>query len=407
MPKVRNAPYWLDRFPTQRRPTYPVYRGDSATRVVVVGGGLIGCACALSFAGAGIQTMLLEAERVGGGAMAGGAGLVAGEFDASFQNTAALHGLRAARILWHGMRRASLDFSAALRRMDVRCDLAVEDVLWVARHEDDVRRLRKEQQARKEAGLGQSWMTRPAVRSATGTESDGGVRSRGASLDPYRAAIGLASAAAERGALIFERSAVRRVRAGRKRAEVVTARGRVQADAVVIATDAPILDLKALRRHLKAEHSYGVVTAPLGATVRREVGPRGAALRDSSVPPHVLRWLKDDRVLFLGGDQAPVVERLRGNALVQRTGQLMYELSTLYPAVSGTQAEWAWDVSRYRTSDGLPCLGAHRNFPRHLFAMGGAVHGPGAAWLAARVLVRLFQQDAVKGDELFGFGRIL
>lgn len=407
MPKVRNAPYWIDRSPINRRPAYPVYRGDSGTRVVIVGGGLIGCACALSFTAAGVQTVLLEGERVGGGAMAGGAGLRLGEFDASFQETAALHGMRAARILWHGMRRASLDLSAVLRRTQVRCDLAVEDVVWVARHEDDVRRLRKEQQARKEAGLHQSWLTRTAVRRATGTEADGGLRSRGASLDPYRAAIGLAAAAAERGALIFERSAVRRVRAGRKRAEVVTANGRVQADAVVIATDAPILDLKALRRHLKAEHAYGVVTAPLVATIRRELGPRGAALRDSNVPPHLLRWLKDDRVFFLGGDQAPVAERVRSKVLVQRTGQLMYELSTLYPAVSGTQPEWAWDVTRHRTSDGLPYFGAHRNFPRHLFALGGAIHGPGAAWLAARVLVRLFQQDPVKGDELFGFSRIL
>lgn len=407
MSKIRNAPYWLDRLPIKRRPAYPVYRGDSGTRVVIVGGGLTGCACALSFAAAGIQTVVLEAERVGSGAMAGGAGLALGEFDASFQETAALHGMRAARILWHGMRRASLDLSAVLRRTQVRCDLAVEDVVWIARHEDDVRRLRKEQQARKEAGLEHSWHPRPAVRRATGTEADGGLRSRGASLDPYRAAIGLAAAAAERGALIFERSAVRRVRAGRKRAEVVTAQGRVQADAVVIATDAPILDLKALRRHLKPEHAYGVVTAPLAATVRREVGPRRAALRDSSVPPHLLRWLKDDRVLFLGGNQVPVAERLRSKVLIQRTGQLMYELSTLYPAVSGTQAEWAWDVTRYRTSDGLPYFGAHRNFPRHLFALGGAVHGPGAAWLAARVLVRLFQQDPLKGDELFGFSRIL
>lgn len=407
MPKVRNTPYWPDRSPLNRRPAYPVYRGDSGTRVVIVGGGLIGCACALSFAAAGIQTVLLEGERVGGGGMAGGTGLTLGDFDASFQETAALHGMRAARILWHGMRRASLDLSAVLRRTKVRCDLQIEDVVWIARHEDEVRRLRKEQQARREAGLNSSWLTRTAVRRATGTEADGGLRSRGASLDPYRAAIGLAAAAAERGALIFERSAVRRVRAGRKRAEVVTANGRVQADAVVIATDAPILDLKALRRHLKAEHAYGVVTAPLAATIRREVGPRGAALRDSNVPPHLLRWLKDDRVFFLGGDQAPVAERLRSKVLVQRTGQLMYELSTLYPAVSGTQAEWAWDVTRHRTSDGLPYFGAHRNFPRHLFALGGAVHGPGAAWLAARVLLRLFQQDPVKGDEVFGFSRIL
>ena len=32
--------------------------------------------------------------------------------------------------------------------------------------------------------------------------------------------------------------------------------------------------------------------------MRREVGKRTSALRDLASPPHVLRWLKDDRVLF-------------------------------------------------------------------------------------------------------------
>ena len=38
--------------------------------------------------------------------------------------------------------------------------------------------------------------------------------------------------------------------------------------------------------------------------MRRELGRREAALRDSATPPHFLRWLKDDRVLFAGAEAA-------------------------------------------------------------------------------------------------------
>ena len=93
--------------------------------------------------------------------------------------------------------------------------------------------------------------------------------------------------------------------------------------------------------------------------------------------------------------------------LVQRTGQLRYELSTLYPAISGARAEWAWDFEHHETVDRLPYVGTHRNFPRHLFALGSGRHGVGVAWLAARVLLRTFQGAPAKGDELFGFVRIL
>ena len=85
----------------------------------------------------------------------------------------------------------------------------------------------------------------------------------------------------------------------------------------------------------------------------------------------------------------------------------MYELSTLYPAISGIQAEWAWDFVHYETVDRLPFVGLHRNFPRHLFAMGAGRHGAGFAWLAARILLRQHQGEAARGDELFGFTRVL
>jgi glycine/D-amino acid oxidase-like deaminating enzyme len=85
----------------------------------------------------------------------------------------------------------------------------------------------------------------------------------------------------------------------------------------------------------------------------------------------------------------------------------MYELSVLYPPISGLRAEWAWDLTHYETVDRLPFVGLHRNFPRHLFAMGASRHGAGFAWLAARILLRQYQGEAAKGDDLFGFSRVL
>jgi glycine/D-amino acid oxidase-like deaminating enzyme len=108
-----------------------------------------------------------------------------------------------------------------------------------------------------------------------------------------------------------------------------------------------------------------------------------------------------------GGRQPALAERVRERALVQRTGQLMYELSLLYPAISGLPAASWWDAVDYDTADGLPFLGPHRNFPRHLFAFGSSRHGAGAAWLAARVALRHFQGESSRGDESLGFGRIL
>jgi glycine/D-amino acid oxidase-like deaminating enzyme len=306
------------------------------------------------------------------------------------------------------MRRASLDFPAALRRIGAKCDLTPADLITFARRDPEaIRRLQREHQGRRGAGFDHSWIKPAAFTREAATESGGGIRVHGFTLDPYRACVAVAAAAAERGAAIYERSPVQRIRATRKYVDVTSAGGTIRADAVVIATGAPLADLRALRRHLKPQDGYAVVTEPLPAAVRREVGARRASTRDTAVPPHFLRWLRDDRLVFSGADQPVVPDRMRDKALTQRTWELMYELSLVYPAISGLQPEWSWDFRHYETVDRLPFIGLHRNFPRHLFAIEGARHGAAFAWLAARILLRRYQGDPAKGDDLFGFSRVL
>ena len=87
---ILHTPYWLDRVPKNRRPAYARFRGEAATDVVIVGGGLTGCACALSFATAGIRVLLLEADAIAQGATAAAPGLLREDFDASFQEFATM-----------------------------------------------------------------------------------------------------------------------------------------------------------------------------------------------------------------------------------------------------------------------------------------------------------------------------
>jgi glycine/D-amino acid oxidase-like deaminating enzyme len=405
---IRDVSIWLDRFPKTRRPSYPRFKGDSETDVVVIGGGLTGCACAWSFANAGVRTVLLEAERLGNGGTARSLGLIREDFDAGFRETVQAHGLRASRTMWQTMRRAALDMAAALRRLEIRCDLVACDFATITRAGSETSRfLSREYQARRDAGLEQSWLKPAALKRETAVDSDGAIRTQGFSFDPYRACIGLAAAAVSRRATLYERSPVRRIRAGRKGVQISTASGTLKAEAVVVATSAPLQDLRALRRHIKVSDTYAVVTAQLPAAVRRELGSRTSVLIDTETPPHTLRWLKDDRALFAGADQPVVPDRARDKAFVQRSGQLMYELSVMYPAISGQPAEWAWSARHYESVDRLPFVGLHRNFPRHLFAMAPGRHSAAFAWLAARILLRQYKKEPAKGDELFGFSRVL
>ena len=404
---MRHVPYWFDKFPKTRRPSNPRLRGSHEARAVIVGGGLTGCACALAFASAGIRVTLLEAEAIGAGATAGADGLLREGFGGSFQESVARHGVKTTRGLWEGMRRGSLDLASALRRLKIRCDLMPMDVLTITpRHGDEVKRLRREQGVRRDAGADASWIAAAAA-ARDALEIGGAVRTRASAIDPYRACVGIAAAAASRGAAMHERSAVKRIKPSSRHVEITTDGGTVRADVVIIASGAPLSDLRALRRHLAPSSVYGVVTESLPSTIRRQLGRRTSAIEDFSEPNRLVRWLPEDRAMIRGGRQPEVPARLRDRVLTQRTGQLMYELSLLYPAISGLQPAWSWQTMDYDTVDGMPFIGPHRNFPRHLFAWTPSRHGAGAAWTAARLLLRRYQDATLRADEAFGFARVL
>ena len=83
----------------------------------------------------------------------------------------------------------------------------------------------------------------------------------------------------------------------------------------------------------------------------------------------------------------------------------MYELSLLYPDISGVPPDYGWDAAVAATADGVMYAGPHRNYPHHLFALGVGHSGPAAAFLAAQILLRHDTGNPGSGDEAFGFNR--
>ncbi len=401
--------YWAERTPASRRRTYPILRGQHACDVVVIGGGLVGATAAYAFAHAGIEVMLVEADRLAGGATAGGLGLIVPEPDTWFRDATAARGLRVTRPAWQDAKRGGSELTALLRLLKIKCDLEKAQVLANARSSADAAVLRKEQSARKGARVDAPWVPAPTARRALGTESEGAIRLHDTfTLDPVRAALGIAAAAQKAGARLFERSRVARTRFTRRDAEVLLDTGaRVKTKFIFVATGGPGALFGQLRRHVKRQDGYAVVTESLPASMRRQIGPCDAMSLERGASSRRLRWLDHNRVMFAGAEQAPVKPRLRDAALVQRTGQLMYELSLRYPGLSGIPPAMSWDVPVVSTADGLPWIGAHRNYPFHFFAIALGWHAEALAAFAAKAAVRQFQGKPAKEDHAFGFARAL
>jgi glycine/D-amino acid oxidase-like deaminating enzyme len=97
--------------------------------VVVIGGGIVGCACAEAFARRGLRTGLVESGPIGGGATAAGMGhlVVMDDSEAQFSLT------RHSQLLWNALAE-ELPPSAEFDRCGT---------LWIATDEDEMREVRR------------------------------------------------------------------------------------------------------------------------------------------------------------------------------------------------------------------------------------------------------------------------
>ena len=366
-----------------------------------------GAMTAYACASAGYKVILLEADRIGLGGSGRATGLFSGEACDSYRALEARAGKRAARAMFDAMQSAPRDLAATVKRLGIRAGLDLAEHLRVLPPGDSDKLIRRELGARQAAGIKASWVLPPAVTRQAAIVSGGAMRLPDAGfVDPFKLTLGFLSAAIKRGAKVYEKSRVKKITFTRKTATAYLDSGAITTTNLAICIGEPTTLFKPLKRHLRHEDRYAVLTEPLSAAVRAELGQKTAVLTDTESPAHHLWFTADHRALFAGADQKRPADRLRDKTLVQRTGQLMYELSRLYPAISGAAPAYGWDVPLAHPVDGVLYAGSHRNFPFHHFAFGTS-HDPARAYLASRIILRSVQGRPEKNDEHFSFARNL
>jgi glycine/D-amino acid oxidase-like deaminating enzyme len=361
---------------------------------------------AYACAAAGIKAVVFEADRIGHGGSGFASGVFASEANASYRQLEDRAGRRVARAHFDLSRRAALDLVATARRLGLKADLDTADAWRIVPKGWPAKPLKREVEDRQDAKLDATWQKAAAVVRAAAVDSEGAMKiAAWGRCDPYALLLGFARAAVQRGAQFFERTRVRKITFNRRVATVHTESGRVVAGHVIHCTGEPTDLVKALRRHFRFEERYHVLTEPLSRAVRKEIGPRSTILCDTDVPPHQLCWV-EDAALFAGADGPRIPARGREKLLVGHTMELMYELSRLYPVISGAQPAFGWSLPLAHSVDNVLYAGPHRNFPHQLFALGTS-HDPARAFLASRILLRHMLGEATTEDEHFGFARNL
>jgi glycine oxidase len=333
-------------------------------RVVVVGGGVIGCAVAERLSRERRhEVLLLERDSVGAHASGAAAGLLSPHSEAADQ----------------GLSSRSLAMFPELVERVERFGITVE----YHEHDSMTPALTGEEERGLRLGSGR-WLDAGQAHTAEPGLSDrvrGAAVFREAQVTPIRLVRGLARAAAAQGAEIREGSPVGglSIRSGRLQG-VQTAEGQLRADVVVLAAGpwspalaspaGAVLDVRPSRGQL-------VMMRPPGGAMRHVLTWRGCYLVPKPDGTIVAGSTEED----VGFDDRPTVDGVAG---------LLQFASRTVPALGRATVERVWAALRPATPDGQPVIGPAPGLPNLIVATGhnrtGILLAPVTAELVAERL---------------------
>ena len=260
---------WLETSGDDLTPRPPL-DGDKQFDVVIVGGGLTGLWTAyyLQASSPSLRIAILEKEIAGFGASGRNGGWCSALFPASTSSLERLHGLDAALRMRQAMIDTVHEVGRASAEAGIDCDFEHGGTVYFARSEVHMASARAEVKEAARYGV-------DSIRMLDAQEVSGARGALGASFDeacarlhPGKLVRGLARVVESRGATIFEGTEV----VSWKPRSVLTRRGTVTAEHVVIATEGYGATISQTHRRILPLYSLMIATEPLDDAVWDDMG---------------------------------------------------------------------------------------------------------------------------------------
>ncbi len=340
--------------------------------VAVIGAGYTGLSAALSLAKRGVRVVVLDAEIIGWGASSRNGGMVLPGLKLGMDAVMRKYGRDVARQMY----KCSLDsietVEEVVKQEHIDCGFTRTGHVVAASKPQHYEALAVEVEfMAREFNRTVRVVPQAEQRSEIGSDAFYGllVDESSAGLNPAQYVVGLARAAAGAGAALCEQARVTKLGKSAAGFAVETARGKVLADKILVATSGYTGRVtRGLQKKVIPIGSYIIATERLREDVAEALNPHGRMIFDTKHYLHYFR-LWDQRLIF-GGRAAFSPET--GSTVRQSAEILRRDMLQVYPQLRDAQIEFAWGGTLDFTFDMMPHIGGQDGL---WYSLGYAGHG--------------------------------
>lgn len=376
---LRNSSYWLDGLPELPEcPSDPPGTAD----VLIVGAGYTGLNAAIETARAGLKTLVLEAGAPGFGCSTRNGGQIGHGIKPSLAALTQRYGAERGRAIRMEGMNAMRFIGARIEAEGIDCDYAKCGLYYAAHTPQHYEALSGLIEVREDGeGANGHLVPRAEQRRELGSDAyyGGAVFGDNAGLHPAKYLCGLLKVALKAGVTVTGDCRVRQVERAGSGFRAETAKGRVEADNVIVATNGYTTDISGwLRRRFMPINSNIIATEPLPRDLIDRLFPTDRMICDTRKIIYYYRTSPDRTRVLFGGRVAP-----REIGAEASAARLRREMGRLFPELSGVGLTHSWSGTVSYTFDELPHIGSHDGM---YYAMGYCGSGVAmSSYLGAKI----------------------
>jgi glycine/D-amino acid oxidase-like deaminating enzyme len=334
-------------------PVVPEFGGSETAETVVIGAGYTGLSAALHLAERGRSVLVLDAHEPGWGASGRNNGQVVAALKHEPHEIEQRFGTERGATLINAIGEGPDVVLGVIERHGIDCDARRSGILTAAHSSRTLASLERRVEIWNARGAPLKLLAREEMEAASGTTfyAGGCLDPRGGAINPLGYARGLARAVMTAGGAIRQRAEVRSIGRVGARWRVGTERGHVDAERVIIGTNAYTGDIwPGLKKTFLPARTPQLVSRPLRDNVAKSILPGGQIMSDTRTLTVGVRLHQDGR-LHMGGGNGTAGDE--SDALY---APLAEHARLLFPQLGELEWQYRWTGFMAMTPDRYPRL---------------------------------------------------